>query len=70
MNLDTDVDSGLQTVSLADLETYSEALLFAEAGSEALVISQVNADAELSAEINAEVDGWWDSVKNAFGWGG
>ena len=76
MNLDTDVDTdtGLETVSLADLETYSEALLFAEAGTEALVISQIKSDAELSAEINAEVDGWWDSVKSGvksiFGWGG
>ena len=74
VNLDTDVetDTGLETVSLADLETYSEALLFAEAGTEALVISQIKSDAELSAEINAEVNGWWDSMKNGvksiFGW--
>ena len=69
MNLDSEVDTGLQAVSEADLDTYAQALLHAEAGSEALVVNQVKADATLAADINAEVEFSWQSIKDNFNWG-
>ena len=41
LNVEAEADTGLQTVSEADLETYAFALLHAEAGSEAIVVNQV-----------------------------
>ena len=41
LDVDAEVDTGLQAVSEADLQTYAYALTFAEAGSEAIVINQV-----------------------------
>ena len=41
LNVETEADTGLLTISDADLETYAYALVYAETGSEALVVNQV-----------------------------
>ena len=39
LDIEAEVGTGLEACSQADLETYAEAILYAEAGTEALVIN-------------------------------